>query len=200
MHDDTIQALIALNQRIQLSSFSKNNPQNQTDENELRNLVQQTMVNLRRIIRGLRPIYLEDLGLVAALGMLGQEVNQSTGLSVDFQAKGVERRLESATELALYRIAQEALNNVVRHANAKQVWMEIDYESTCLHLSVKDDGKGFVIPDQPGYLAQGGHYGPLSMQERAELVTSDLKITSSPGNGTTVSVRLDFSPDEGPIK
>jgi signal transduction histidine kinase len=200
LHDDTIQALIALNQRIQLSSFPTNNSYNNATENDLRKLVQQTMLNLRRIIRGLRPIYLEDLGLVAALGMLGQEVSQSNVLSVDFQSKGAERRLDSATELALYRIAQEALSNVVRHADAKHVWMQINYESTCLDLSVKDDGKGFAVPDQPGNLAQGGHYGLLGMQERAELVKSSLEIRSTPGYGTTVSVRLDFTKGEEPIK
>ena len=192
LHDDTIQALIALNQRIQLSAISINNPHNQATENELRELVQQTMVNLRRIIRGLRPIYLEDLGLVAALGMLGQEVSQSAGLPVDFQVNGAEQRLEPATELAIYRIAQEALNNVVRHANAKHVWMGIDYRSTYLHLSVKDDGKGFVVPDQPGYLAQGGHFGLLGLRERAELINGDLVVSSTPGEGTSVSLRLDY--------
>jgi two-component system sensor histidine kinase UhpB len=192
LHDDTIQALIALNQRLQLSAISGNDPQNQASENELRKLVQQTMVNLRRIIRGLRPIYLEDLGLVAALGMLGQEVSQAAGLPVDFQVNGAERRLEPAIELAIYRIAQEALNNVVRHADAKHVWMGINYASTSLHLSVKDDGKGFVVPDQPGYLSQGGHFGLLGLRERAELIKGDLEVTSSPGAGTTVSVRLDY--------
>jgi signal transduction histidine kinase len=78
--------------------------------------------------------------------------------------------------------------------------MQINYESTCLDLSVKDDGKGFAVPDQPGNLAQGGHYGLLGMQERAELVKSSLEIRSTPGYGTTVSVRLDFTKGEEPIK
>jgi signal transduction histidine kinase len=192
LHDDTIQALIALNQRIQLPAISNNDLQNQATEKELRKLVQQTMLNLRRIIRGLRPIYLEDLGLVAALGMLGQEVSQSAALPIDFTANGVERRLEPTTELAIYRIAQEALNNVTRHANAKQVWMEINYASSYLQLSVKDDGTGFVVPDQPGFLTQGGHFGLLGLRERAELIKGDVEVTSSPGKGTTVSVRLDY--------
>jgi signal transduction histidine kinase len=70
--------------------------------------------------------------------------------------------------------------------------MGIDYRSTYLHLSVKDDGKGFVVPDQPGYLAQGGHFGLLGLRERAELINGDLVVSSTPGEGTSVSLRLDY--------
>jgi len=136
---------------------------------------------------------------VTALGMLGQEVGQPAGLPVEVKANGTERRLEPATELALYRIAQEALNNVVRHASAQHAWIEIDYGPTSLHLSIKDDGKGIVVSSKPGTLVQGGHFGLLGMQERAKLIKGSLKITSSPGKGTTVSVRLDLSPEDSPI-
>lgn len=193
LHDDTIQTLIALNQRIQLSAMGTHKTDAQEARQELQQMVQQAMLNLRRIIRGLRPIYLEDLGLAAALGMLGQEVSQASGLNVNFRVNGSERRLEPVTELALYRIAQEALSNVMRHANAKNAWIELDYQSTCIQLSVKDDGNGFAVPKQPGNLVQKGHFGLLGMRERADLIHGKLEIISAPGKGTVVTVRLDCS-------
>ena len=198
LHDDTIQALIALNQRLQLSAFGPNNPSGKANTNELQQLVQQAVVNLRRIIRGLRPIYLEDLGLGAALGMLAKEINQAANLPVDFRTKGNEVRLEPATELALYRIAQEALSNVVRHAQAKNVWVEIDFQPSYFHMTIKDDGKGFTTPNHSSKMAQTGHFGLLGLQERAELINSKLEIFSSPGNGTIVSVHLNNNKKDKP--
>ena len=119
LHDDTIQSLIAINQRIQLTLPNARDDAERSALVELQGLAQEAMTDLRRMIRGLRPIYLEDLGLAAALRMLAQEVSQSSGLPVQFQETGSERRLEPAVELAFYRMAQEALSNSVRHAHAR---------------------------------------------------------------------------------
>lgn len=190
LHDDTIQALIALNQRLQLSALSTTDPNEKAAAKELQQFLQQAMGNLRRVIRGLRPIYLEDLGLTAALGMLVQEVRQTANLAVDFQTKGKEKRLEPATELALYRIAQETLNNVVRHAQANNAWVEVDFQPNRLRLTIQDDGSGFRVPLQSDHLTQAGHFGLVGLQERAELIGGKLEIVSTPGKGTLVSVDL----------
>ena len=91
-----------------------------TELNEIAALTEQTIENLRRLTRALRPIYLEDLGLVPALEMLTREAGEAMGLQVSFRKEGVERRLSPTVELALYRMAQEALSNIARHAQASR--------------------------------------------------------------------------------
>ncbi len=126
LHDDTIQALIALNQRLQLISI--NSPEAQKGSlSELQTLVQQAMTNLRRMIRGLRPIYLEDLGVVASLEMLVQEMGQIATIPIAYRVRGQERSMDAQKAMAMYRIVQELLNNVIRHAEAKHAWVELDF-------------------------------------------------------------------------
>jgi two-component system sensor histidine kinase UhpB len=193
LHDDTLQALIAINQRIQLANLKTDPSQSQASLEEVEKLVQQTMVNLRRMVRGLRPIYLEDLGLVASLGMLASEVQQTNGLPVQMTSNGAECRLAPDVEMALYRMAQEALSNVVRHAQASQAWLELEFREDQLQLTVRDDGQGFVVPPTPDRYARQGHYGLLGLYERAELIGARLSIRSKPGQGTTVTVRRNAS-------
>jgi signal transduction histidine kinase len=185
LHDDTLQTLIALQQRIQLTNRTG---ENQESMRELQALVQQTITNLRRMVRGLRPIYLEDLGLSASLNMLAQETSTLNGLEVFFECQGDERRLPAETELALYRMTQEALSNITRHAQAQQAWLEIEYSPRRVLLSVRDNGRGFTVPTSPDEFARQGHFGLLGLQERAEIITADLTIQSAPGQGTTVRV------------
>ncbi|MDD5370373.1 MAG: histidine kinase [Anaerolineaceae bacterium] len=189
LHDDTLQALIAINQRIQLANLKTGKLQEQTSLEGVEKLVQQTMVNLRRMVRGLRPIYLEDLGLVASLNMLASEVQQNHGLTVQMTTSGTECRLAPDVEMALYRMAQEALSNIVRHARASQAWLVVEFGQDRLQMTVRDDGNGFVLPLTPDGYARQGHYGLLGLYERAELIGAHLSIQSKPGQGTTITVR-----------
>src|SRR3972149_6592164 len=95
---------------------------------EIQSLSDQTIQNLRRFTRALRPIYLEELGLSAALEMLARENGLSNGLTIDFERAGTGQRPPAAVELALYRIAQEALNNVIRHARANRAILRITFD------------------------------------------------------------------------
>ncbi len=189
LHDDTIQAVIALKQRVQLAQKSVKDQNGRKSLKELEALAEQTIENLRRLTRALRPIYLEDLGLVTALEMLTQETSQANHLQVDFQQLGQERRLSREVELALYRIAQEALNNVVHHANAKRAALQIVFDKE-MKLEVTDDGVGFSVPKSPTDFAPSGHFGLLGMRERADLIGGRLEVQSEAGRGTHLSVRL----------
>ncbi len=192
LHDDTIQALIALNQRIQLVLM--NSPETHREAlSELQTLVQQSMTNLRRMIRGLRPIYLEDLGLVASLEMLVGEMGQTVEIPIEFASSGQERRLDPQSEMSLYRMVQESLNNVIHHASAKHAWVELEFTDTDLSVQIRDDGKGFVVPINPAEFPEKGHFGLLGLQERSELIHAELEIVSMPGKGTTISIRLSNS-------
>ena len=190
LHDDTLQALIALNQRTQLARLSLADSPASAQLAEIQELTEQTIANLRRLTRALRPIYLEDLGLVTALEMLARETSQNTKLPVAFHRIGQERRLSSEVELALYRMTQEALSNVARHAHASQVSLTVQFKPETVTVTVADNGRGFVIPETPSAFAKQGHFGLLGLQERAELVAARLSIQSAPGHGTQVTIDL----------
>ena len=198
LHDDTLQSLIALNQRLQLFQMVvKDDPQISTHNealNQLQSMIEETIQELRRITRALRPIYLEDLGLVAALEMLAKEIQQTGELTVHCKREGVEARLNPEVELALYRIAQEALNNVLKHAQADRVDLRINYETDLVTLEVSDNGRGYKVPDSPAAFAPGGHFGLLGMYERAEMIGAQFVISSSSGKGSKIIVKFPLSP------
>jgi signal transduction histidine kinase len=193
LHDDTIQALIALKQRVQLTRLGLKGQPAADSLEELESLAEHTIDNLRRQTRALRPIYLEDLGLVTALEMLVQETSQSAGIPVDFHRLGDERRLPSEVELALYRMAQEALSNVTRHAQAGQANVELRFEHKVVSLEVRDNGQGFEVPRSPAEFAPSGHFGLLGLHERAELIGARLEIDSAPGEGVCIRVNMPIS-------
>lgn len=193
LHDDTLQSIIALNQRVQLARRGLERHPAGKSLAEIHTLSEGAVANLRRLMRGLRPVYLEELGLSAALEMLAREAGEKTHIPVHFQISGEQRRLAPDIELALYRMAQEALSNVARHANASQAWVDIDFLPGELCLAVRDDGQGFQIPETAGEFAQAGHFGLLGLYERAELIGAHLIIESTPGNGTNVSIKREDS-------
>lgn len=188
LHDDTIQTLIALNQRIQLALLTTSKAQINS-MSELQALVQQAMVNLRRLIRGLRPIYLEDLGLVASLEMLIRETEQSSNILIVFTSKGQEQRINQKVELSIYRMVQESINNVINHANAMHAWVELDFSDNRLNVTIRDDGIGFEVPKNPAEFPEIGHFGLLGLSERADLIHAELVIKSKLGEGTTILIK-----------
>ena len=195
LHDDTLQALIALKQRVQLAQLElQPSTPPVTAQNvqldEIAALTEQTMDNLRRLTRDLRPAYLEDLGLVPALEMLAHETSQAGEIGVEFHRQGTERRLDAGVELALYRMAQEACNNMTRHAQAKHASIDINYLPGSVTLHIKDDGVGFTLLSNPAGYAASGHYGLLGLRERADLMGATLEIHTSPGEGTSVFVAM----------
>ncbi len=192
LHDDTIQAVIALKQRVQLAQRSVREKNTRKSLGELEVLAEQTIENLRRLTRALRPIYLEDLGLVTALEMLAKETSQANSMEISFRHSGKERRLSGEVELALYRIAQEALSNVVHHAKAKHASLQIAFEKE-IGLEVADDGQGFNVPKSPTDFAPSGHFGLLGIRERADLIGARLEVRSEAGQGTRLIVHLPSS-------
>ncbi len=192
LHDDTIQALIALHQRTQLAQMAvkKGLPDAAERVGDLRQWTLTLLDGVRRVIRALRPIYLEDLGLPSALEMLAQDVEKASGLKVHLEILGRPARLRPEHEIAVYRIAQEALSNVTRHALADHAQVHLAFEPGRLVLTVHDDGAGFAAPDHLNDLASSDHYGLLGMQERAELIGARLSLDSAPGSGTTVGLDL----------
>ncbi len=190
LHDETIQDLIALNQRIQMTRLSLDEGTTEEQITEIQQMSEQSIQDLRRLTRALRPLYLEDLGLVAALDMLANETSQTKNIPIAFQWHGDEFRLPPETEIALYRMAQEGLTNIVRHSQAKNAYINLHYTQNDVKLTLIDDGCGFEVPESPGEFAPSGHFGLLGLHERAELIGANLEIHSSPGEGTRLTVTL----------
>lgn len=192
LHDDTIQSVIALKQRVQLAEKTVKDTASRKTLAELESLAEQTVENLRRMTRALRPIYLEDFGLVTALEMLARETSQNHGIQVEFHKRGEEQRLAPELELTLYRMAQEALNNVVRHAQARRAEVKISFGAQT-ELEISDDGVGFDVPRNPTDFAASGHFGLLGIRERAELIGASLEVESALGRGTRLKVYVEPS-------
>ena len=196
LHDETVQALIALDQQLQLiERTARRDPSAALIKlAELREMTAGAIDDVRRVIRDLRPIYLEDLGLAPALDMLVQSLHQPDRLEAAFSIEGEARRLVPERELAVYRIVQEALNNVVKHAQAQHVQVHLRFDTIAsdatLSATIRDDGVGFAMPDRVDALTDRGHFGLIGMRERAELIGARLAIHASPGQGTTVEVTL----------
>jgi signal transduction histidine kinase len=195
LHDDTAQALIALGQRVEMAQkLLTTEPERAAERlSRVRAMLTETVEGVRRFSRDLRPIYLEDLGFIPALEMLTREAEQRENLTIRLAIVGPVRRLPPDLELAAYRIVQEALNNTIQHAQASQVEVEARFEESNLILSVRDDGQGFEPPNLPDALARQGHFGLMGIQERTLLYGGQLTISSAPGEGTEIVVRLPFS-------
>jgi len=196
LHDATIQDLIALDHRIQLIQQQTKSPATVGPDalEGLRPDIGRSIQELRRLTGALRPIFLEDLGLVPALEMLVKDAQRDLGVEVGFQLDGQPRRLSPEAELAIFRIVQEALSNVGRHAEAGRANVRLTFDLESVRVQVQDHGKGFEPPARITELASGGHYGLLGMHERAQLVGAQLSLDSAPGGGTRISVELPLRP------
>jgi signal transduction histidine kinase len=180
LHDDTIQSLIALQQRVELAhkALDKDPALAAKKIAELQSLLTQSLDSVRRFIRDLRPTYLEELGLLPALEMLTREA------SAQFEVQGDEQRLDAERELALYRIVQEALSNIKKHARAKHIGVRLAFDTGEVTATVEDDGVGFDAPESPSSYARAGHFGLMGMQERAQLFGGNVYVKSVRDKGT----------------
>lgn len=192
LHDETVQTLIALEHRVHmLRREVERDPEAASRKvDELGELAAGAVREVRRVIRALRPLYLDDLGWLPAVKALVDELDQSDGLAADLTVTGVERRLEPVAELILYRIAQEALSNAARHSGAEQITVQVHITEDRVSMAICDDGRGFRLPARTEELAAAGHFGLMGMQERAQLIGARLQIESAPGSGTRIGATL----------
>jgi signal transduction histidine kinase len=196
LHDDTIQAMVALSRRLDaLSTFSEQLPDPAMRHFEqLRELTTNALRNVRRFVKDMRPPALDYLGLVPALEGLTSDLTEKEGIEVEFIVEGERRRLTPEEELVLFRIAQEAINNVKRHSQASQVVITVEFNEDRARITIDDNGRGFELPDRTGDLAATGKLGLIGIHERARLLGGTLLIQSKPGEGTTVTVDVPVAP------
>jgi len=150
---------------------------------ELKEMVRYSLADVRRIIFDLRPMALDDLGLVPTLQKYIQTFEDRTKLTVDLVVFGKEQDLESSVKAAMFRLVQECLNNVAKHAKARFVQVKMEFQHKQLVLVVKDDGIGFRIEEKQG---NGESFGIMGMKERTQLLEGKMEIHSAPMQGTKI--------------
>ncbi len=197
LHDGLIQELIASGQRMEMARRAVEGNSGERARvllNEMQQMHREMMEELRRIIRALRPVYLEDLGLLPALEVLVQQAAAHATVSIRLEQQGSPRRFTPEVELAVYRVAQEALNNVLQHAQARNILLKVRFAPDGLTLTVSDDGVGFEFPPRSDLLTQAGHYGLVGMHERVVHAGGEFRIHTSPGEGTQITAHFPASP------
>lgn len=185
LHDETGQALTSILLRLKAVEDARSAEDASEAAGELRELVVTTLQDVRRLAVELRPKALDDFGLVSALERLADSFREETGIEVDFEPHLGDERLPSDVETTLYRITQEALTNVVKHARANRVSIVLTRRDGAVSAVIEDDGRGFADgePDE-------NRLGLLGMHERVALVNGRLNVESSPGSGTSLSIEV----------
>ena len=185
LHDDIGQALTAL--KIQLESLQRiADPALRARVSEGVETVQHTLERVRQLSLSLRPPQLDDLGLAAALRSHLDRQASVAGLSPHFDASDAPHDVEPDTETACFRVAQEAINNVLRHAHAHNLWVRLFNSGGRLALSVRDDGRGFDLAAARERASSGASLGLVGMEERIALAGGSFELSAAPGQGTLV--------------
>ncbi|MFC2008266.1 PAS domain S-box protein, partial [Chloroflexota bacterium] len=188
LHDDTAQALASLGMDIDSLAKAKGWSSGEVSKRlkELRDRTNDILQGVRSLSLALRPSMLEDLGLLSALHELTNDLVSQQGISVQFDVQGTARRLSLEIELTIFRIAQEALSNVGKHAQATECSLSVKFDQEKIELRIGDNGQGFDLPKAVENSARLGNLGLIGMRERAKLIDGTLTISSEPGKGTTV--------------
>jgi len=197
LHDETGQALTAIGMGLRsLENGVRNSKQERTKDNlhHLEALTDHSLIELQRLIADLRPSHLDDLGLSSALRWYAGNVQERAKLDVQVEIHGNEPKVASPVKTALFRILQEALTNVVKHAQASHVQISLTYSPREVHACVTDDGQGF----NTALVGSNERvpWGLKGMEERASLLGGTLTVESNPGEGTTVEVTVPYQQEE----
>jgi len=193
LHDDTAQSLLLLTHRLDaLASDPKNKLSKRVEEKltSLHDLAVKTLDRLRLYAQELRPAILDDLGLEAALQWMADKIITEDWIDVDVHLDMQAHELSHEAQLTLFRIAQEALVNIKRHAQASEVVIRLEAAAGKLTMVITDNGKGFKVPMPLSELGSTDKLGLIGMQERAQLLSGSLNIQSELGKGTAIIVEV----------
>lgn len=190
LHDDTAQRLAALLMRLRLARGTADEEMREQFLNQLHREILETVDAVGRIARGLRPPSLDEVGFEAAILALARSISESHNLRVEIDTGSgmTGTRLRPDAELALYRIVQEALSNVVRHAEATRARVHLERDDERMIIIIEDDGRGFETQQQAGPGHRG--LGLIGMAERARFLGGRVAIGSASGAGTRVTVEV----------
>ncbi|MBI3805152.1 MAG: GAF domain-containing protein [Nitrospirae bacterium] len=193
LHDEAGQVLTGIKMNLEWVEKELNPAETAIKERieAVKTQVGKIMEELRRLSYDLRPAILDELGLVPTLRWYIEEYNKRTRTAVHLQTSGLQKRLSAKTEILLYRIIQEALTNVAKHAEAESVVLSLEKKDVHVHLYITDDGKGFEVKRYFSSSPMGRRgLGILGMKERVELAGGTFFIDSDPGQGTRISIKV----------
>ncbi len=193
LHDDTGQTLTLLLVRLKLLESGAASEERQAEIAELRALVSAAIDRVRRLALDLRPPALDHLGLAASIRSLVRQLKETTPLAISLELPEVPIALSPERAIAVYRIVQEALTNILKHAEASRAWVKLALDDGCLIVQIRDDGRGFqplALERGRKHDADGRGLGLFGMEERAHLAGGQMQIESQPGRGTTVLVTI----------
>ncbi|HJV80193.1 PAS domain-containing protein [Noviherbaspirillum sp.] len=196
MHDDFGQLLAAM--KLDLCTLKQHLSSQDSEAvkylGSINDLVDAMVTSVRRILADLPPKMVDDLGLFNALRAMARNFEKRHQLACDLEFSGLEPELDPKVATALFRMAQEALNNVAKHACATLVWLRIDCDTTSIALTVRDDGRGL----QKACLHKPGSFGLIGMQERASALGGEMKIESGGDHGTTIKIVIPLRAQAAP--
>ena len=195
LHDETTQSLAGLLMRLEAAIAIPDEAGGEIKARlmNIKDLAVKTIDNVHKIIFDLRPSILDDLGLTSALRWYAEHRLGELGIKTRVEVTGEERKLSSLMETALFRVVQEAITNIVKHAKARHVVLSVEFKDSTLNIEVEDDGRGFDMEAISLRADKGQELGLLGMRERVTLLEGEFHIESKPGSGTrlTIEVPLD---------
>lgn len=192
LHDGIGQSLIAVKLQLE-NAETQNYSMMRAGIDAANNMIDLTIEDVRNVCNALLPAALNEFGIVSTLRSLCSELGSLAGFDAVFENTGSLDRMSKKSQVYLYRIAQEALNNIAKHARATQVTMKLNRIDNIVTLEVTDNGKGFIF--DPVSFAQRN--GLQNMRERTQLLQGEFIINSKPGNGTTIKVSIPYNTDNG---
>ena len=194
LHDDTIQTLLAVanSAEVLVQSNYENADEVRNQAVWIRDMILDTTNGLRNTLFELRPSIIDDLGLVSALRWLVERTNAESTINTIFSKSGTAQKLSPQIEVHLFRIAQEALNNIKRHSNATEATIFLEFCDEHLKMTIQDNGKGFIPPKKISSLATYDKLGLIGIRERSDFIGGKFRIVSSPGKGTTLSLEVKY--------
>lgn len=188
LHDETLQNLIAMSRQLDKITSSEALWKESIEEvRHFKKQLEAAIQELRRFTHDLRPSVLDDLGLLPALQLLVDDLEKQ-GIATSFNVFGEARRFSDEAEVTLFRIAQEAMRNIWRHAQASAAELFIEFSNGKVGVSIGDDGNGFTLPPRPGDLASSGKLGLAGIDERVRSLGGNLTLNSNLGRGTRIDI------------
>jgi PAS domain S-box-containing protein len=189
LHDDTIQTMVAVSRRLDnfIAQHSRMKKESFRSLESIQREIDESLVRIRSFVQYLRPPILEYLGLGPALNELANQIHSESGIRVKMQIEDCEQNWSSEEKLLIYRVIQEALRNVWKHAEATEAAVSAQFDGQGAVFSISDDGKGFELESDSDLLIKG-KLGLMGMRERAHLIGGTLKIEARPNRGTEVTL------------
>jgi two-component system, NarL family, sensor kinase len=189
LHDNIGQMLSVVKLSLSVLPFEKNHPATEQLQNS-REVLNKAIFDLSNLTKSLHTERIVDIGLVESIRYESYAIKRSGIVKVQFNADGIERPFTEQKSIFLFRMFQEAMNNILKHAKATEVDVHLQYLENIFVLEIKDDGVGFDVAEKKEFASSGSGVGLRSLFNRASIIGADISINSEPGNGTSILIEL----------